>query len=191
MEKTTSLDALLEQAEARTRGKGRDQASRDENERGEFEAADVYAAHSAELIDLVKPLQQLLPDVLEYKEYAAPRKGRAEGTHYHGEDALIARPAEAVLRTKNPVSVFSTAAIRANLFPEMPDPLYNLELDYANHLIEWWERRPSVNALELAKSAIVQTVLADDNLREQVLSTVRNDIEESVAFSTILAMWKD
>ena len=81
-------------------------------------------------------------------------------------------------RSANPVVAFSALA-KDHAFDEISDDAYDLILKATESLGELWENRSSATTLQIAKNALLRSVLEDDWLREEAFRRTRERLNSS------------
>lgn len=179
-----TLDLLIEEAGRQETGNRQDQFYRERLK--EFDASGVYRAHADLLIKLIEPLRELLPTKEEYDAYA---KGKP--FPQQNDPSL-----EGMRRLANPAIVTVNEARYSDhdehhVWQEMSDDDWNDLMNSVDFIKDFWEGEAYANTLDLAKAAILHTVLYNDELRE----TVFREAAEMVRIMSIpareLNAWKD
>lgn len=156
-----TLDLLIEEAGRQETGNRQDQFYRERLK--EFDASGVYRAHADLLIKLIEPLRELLPTKEEYDAYA---KGKPFPQQ---NDPTL----EGMRKLANPAIVTVNEARYSDhdehhVWQEMSDDDWGDLMNSVDFIKDFWEGEAYANTLDLAKAAILHTVLYNDELRETV-----------------------
>ena len=191
---TSTLDQLI--AEAREAENDPDDLERQMEELAAkwFAVSGAYEANREELSQLVRPLEELLPNVADYEAYAAPHDGKVAGPQWNTERFYT--KAAKRLRTKNPGLVMCTQCNRGEAegggaFPELSDEEYETFLGDVGLMASWWEKQASATSVELAKSVIVHAVLGSPELHERVLREAKVAVGRLVRLGSRLESWRE
>lgn len=190
---TSTLDQLLAEAQATHDDPKELERQVAEAQAKVFAVSKTYEAHAEAISQLVAPMAGLLPNVAEYESYAAPHDGKIAGVQWNRESFYL-KPAKQI-RIKNPGFVAMTETHRyqatdSDIFPYLSDSEFESFLEHSGAMSDWWEKKPSLTTLELAKSVIVHTVLENDLFRAMILEAAAREIDRLVEGSAPLEDWR-
>ncbi|MDO4502650.1 MAG: hypothetical protein Q4D06_05640 [Coriobacteriia bacterium] len=188
------LDQLIEQARQEERRRAESVPALRGAVAAEFAVTTAAEQNREELLELIKPLQELLPSALDYQDWASAHDGLCAGPR-KGMPPASWPGLKKRRHLVNPTSVLLTMGYRSeqatgDYFPEISEEEYNRRLQTTDSLSEYWGKTGMITSHDLARAVVFQTVLEDEELRELVFARAQERIGELVESGQWLGAWR-